>query len=157
MSQTQVAADSVRLGDRAESAVIESVDGLEYVPDSEGEHYDAEPVTAIGPSDELDFAGIAVLERGVPIEIKSCIPRLSSGQRGRFYLRRGQHDRLADDGGIYLFAVVSPHDREPITCKVAAALSVEDVIPSWRDAGAGRQQYSQISWPSIFDVSEVRR
>ncbi|MEA1931194.1 MAG: hypothetical protein U9O06_06570 [Euryarchaeota archaeon] len=146
---------SKQLGDRAETEVIAYVDELEYVADQEAEHFDAVPSRARYPSEQVRFAGIAVIEQDRPVEIKTCIPRLSSGQRGRFYLRRGQHDRLVEAGGCYLFAVTTPHQREPIACKVAAARTVTDVIPSWRDAGDGRQQCSQLSLSRIFDPNEI--
>jgi hypothetical protein len=142
-------------GERAEGAVIQAVDGLEPVSDQEAEHFDAVPSTAIAPCDAVPFAGIAVLERGVPVEIKSCIPRLSSGERGRFYLREEQHEQLVDDGGVYLFAVVTPHDREPIAMKVAAARSVGDVVPSWIEGG-DRPDFGQIALSRVFHPDEVR-
>lgn len=147
---------SKRAGDRAEAAVIDTVRDLAPVSDTEAEHYDAEPVTAIGPSDELHFAGINVIESGTPVEIKTCIPRLSSGSRGRFNLRRQQHERLVEDGATYLFAVVEPNTRDPISMKVAAATSVDDVIGSWMDGGEDRGDYAQVRLSNVFEPSEVR-
>lgn len=154
MSQAQ-SPSSKHAGERAEAAVIQAIDELAPVDDQEAEHYDAEPVTAIAPSEEIRFAGMAVLERAVPVEIKSCIPRLSSGQWGRFYLRENQHQRLVEDGGVYLFAVVTPHEREPIALKVAAARTVDGVVPSWIDAGE-RETYAQVSLSRVFKPDEVR-
>lgn len=144
-----------RRGDRAVTEIIPRVDGLRHVPDKEAEHYDVEAERAIFPTEAVTFVGICVLGAGSIIEVKSCIPRLTSGQRGKFYLRRGQHEQLVEEGGYYLFAVVSPHDREPIAMIAVAATTVDDVIPSWRDGGDGRQDCSQISWSRIFDVQEV--
>lgn len=155
MSSSTFPTSSKQAGERGEAAVIEAVDELAPVSDSVAEHYDAVSKTAIGASRELPFAGIALVERDIPIEIKTCIPRLTSGQRGRFYLRREQHDSLAEDGGLYLFAVVKPHAREPLAMKVAPARSVGDVVPSWRAAGEDRYTCAQVSWGRVFRASEV--
>lgn len=147
---------SKRLGDRAEAAVIEAVDALDPVSDSEAEHYDAVPSTALFPSDSVRMVGIAVAEVGVPVEVKTTIPRLSTGCRGRFYLRRKQHRLLSEDGGCYLLAVTTPHEREPFAMVLVAARTLDDVIPSWID-GKHRADYAQISWGRVFSEEEVTR
>ena len=148
-------ASSKQLGERGEAAVIAHVDGLDPVGDSVAEHFDAQPTVALWPS-EIPMVGIAVVEAGRPIEIKTTIPELSSQDRGRFYLRRQQHQRLVEDGACYLFAVTSPHDREPLAMKIVPAVSVETVISSWIDAG-DRLDYAQVSWSNIFDEDEIGR
>ena len=147
---------SKRAGENAEGAVLDAVDGLDYVPDDETEHVDARAVALVTPSASLPMVGICLLEVGTPVEIKSAIPRLASGQRGRFYLRREQHRRLRDDGGSYLFAVCEPRpSREPVAMKVVPATIVDDAIPSWRSGGPDRPECAQIAWSRVFDPAEV--
>jgi hypothetical protein len=156
MSTTNAAGrdTSKQLGERAEAAVIEAFDQLEPVADSEAEHYDAVPARAFGPTERCPFYRLAVLEAGIPVEIKTTIPRLSTGHRGRFYLREKQHDQLVEDGGAYLFAVTEPHQRDPIAFKIVSARTCNDLIPSWIDAG-DRADYSQITWTNVFHPNEV--
>jgi hypothetical protein len=143
-----------RLGERAEAAVIEAVDALDPVADSDAEHYDAVPSTALFPSESVRMVGIAVAEAGIPIEVKTTVPRLSTGSRGRFYLRRKQHRRLSEDGGCYLLAVTTPHEREPLAMVLVAARTLNDVISSWID-GNHRADYAQIAWSRVFSEEEV--
>jgi len=60
---------SKHLGDRAVAAIIQHVDGLEPVGDSDAEHFDAEPTVALWSS-EIPMVGIAeVLDTEVvPVE-----------------------------------------------------------------------------------------
>ena len=154
--RTRGPVSSKRAGENAEAAVLEAVDGLEYCPDTDTEHADARVETLVEPSRRLPFVGICLLEANTLIEIKSAIPRLASGRRGRFYLRREQHAQLRDAGGSYLIAVCEPRpDREPVAMKVVPATVVDDVIATWRSAGADRPACSQLAWSRIFDASEV--
>ena len=147
---------SKRAGENAEGAVIEAVDGLAYVSDTDSEHIDARAVEIVEPSASLPFVGICLLEVGSAVDIKSAIPRLASGQRGRFYLRRQQHEQLRDAGGSYLFAVCEPRPgREPVAMKVVPATIVDDVITSWRSGGDDRPECTQLAWSRIFALAEV--
>lgn len=152
-SGSESLARSRQLGDRTAAAVYQRVDALEHVPDREAEWYDARPETAVWPS-TVPLVGMAVVEAGRPVEIKSCVRDLGD-QRGRIYLRRDQHRQLVDAGAVYLFAIVDDRDREPVAAKIFPATVVDDVIPAWRDAGDGRQDCSQISWARFFDPDEV--
>jgi hypothetical protein len=147
---------SKRAGENAEGAVLEAVDGLAFVPDDESEHIDARVIELVEPSTTLPFVGICVLEAGTPVEIKSAIPRLASGRRGRFYLRREQHRNLRDAGGSYLFSVCEPRPaREPVAMKVVPATVVDEAIASWRSGGDDRPECAQVAWSRIFDPAEV--
>ncbi|WP_435551985.1 hypothetical protein [Natrinema sp. CGMCC1.2065] len=158
--QSQLAA-SRQAGDRSESVVLERVPQLRYVPDTESEHYDAIAEALVEPSDELPFVGIVVLEEGTSVEIKSVAIVYGEGQRrGRFQLRRTQHEALLESGGVYLFAVCAPHDRELIAAKVVPATQVDHLIDivtnGWRSAGEDRsEEYVQFSWARIFDPAEI--
>ncbi|SFR30369.1 hypothetical protein [Halorubrum sodomense] len=156
MSRASGPVSSKRAGENAEAAVLEAVDGLAYVPDTETEHVDARAETLVVPSRSLPFVGICLLEAGSLVEIKSAIPRLASGRRGRFYLRREQHELLRDAGGSYLFAVCEPRPgRDPVAMKVVPATVADDAITAWRSGGDDRPECSQVAWSRIFHPSEV--
>lgn len=159
MSQTQLAA-SRQAGESAEGAVLEAVVELGYVPDTDAEHYDARVQDVIVPDESLPTVGLPVLEVGLGVEIKSAIVRLASGQRGRFYVRRDQHERLLEDAGVYLFAVCksSGRHRDVVAMIVVPATAIDelvDLLGGWRDAGDGRSEYKQIGWTNLIDVDRV--
>ncbi|MFD1641450.1 hypothetical protein [Halohasta litorea] len=152
------AASSKRGGENAESAVIQRHPELEYVADTEARHYDARVSELLCPSPMLPFVGLCVLEVGTVVEIKSAMAVYGQSQRrGRFQLRRKQHQRLVDEAGVYLFAVCEPRpERSVIAAKVVPATSVSSLVFSWIDTG-DRADYAQLAWSRIFDESEVRR
>ncbi len=158
--QSQLAA-SRQAGDRSETVVLERVPELRYVPDTESPHYDAIAESLLEASAELPFVGIVVIESGTPIEIKSVGVVYGERQRrGRFQLRRGQHEALLEAGGVYLFAVCAPHDRELIIAKVVPATQVSHLIDvvtdGWRSAGEERsEEYVQFTWARVFDPSDI--
>ncbi|THE64502.1 hypothetical protein D8Y22_12730 [Salinadaptatus halalkaliphilus] len=159
--QSRLAA-SRQAGDRSESVVLEYVDALRYVPDTESPHYDAIAERTIGATERLPFVGIVVLESGTPVEIKSVSVVYGERQRrGRFQPRRSQHETLLAMGGVYLFAVCTPHDRELIAAKVVPATQMDHLIDvvtnGWRSAGDGRsEEYVQFSWSRVFDPEEIQ-
>lgn len=141
---------------------LERVNGLRYVADSEAMHYDAIAETLVVPSQELPFAGICVLETGTVVEIKSVgVVYGASQRRGRFYLRRTQHEALLESAGVYLFAVSAPNpdSREIVAMKVVPATQVDHVIDvvtnEWRQAGDDRGEYVQLAWTRVFDPEEI--
>lgn len=145
-----------RDGEATEAAVIQRHTALDPVTDEE--HVDARATAAITPSRDLTAVGLAVVEAGTPIEIKSCAAVVSTRQsRGRFYLRRDQHRYLVEAGAVYLFAVTPPHDHVPICRKLVPASAVETVVPGWIDPGPDRATYAQVTWSRVFDASEVER
>ena len=151
-------APSKRAGAAAAGAVIDRVPELVSVPDSELRHADARVDGVVTPSPELPIVGMCLVETGTLVELKSAMARLASGGRGRFYLRRPQHKRLLDAGGVYLFAVAEPRPaREPIAMKIVPATIVDDVVGSWRDAGDDRADCAQVRWGRLFDSTEVSR
>lgn len=146
-------ADAKRDGEASESAVIQRVDRLE--PETGIDHADARVVEPLTPSADLPSVALPVVEVGTLVEIKSCAVVIGSSQRkGRFYLRRNQHQRLRSDAGVYLFAVTPPHDHDPITLKLVPASVVGDVIGSWVDVD-GRATFMQIVWSDVFESGEV--
>jgi len=153
---SQTTLSSRAAGETAESAVIEAVPELEYVPDTEAEHYDARTTTLVTPSETVLFAGICLLEAETVVEIKSVMAVYGEGQaRGRYYLRRGQHGRLLADQGVYLFAVCEPTPaRDVLALKVIPATLVDELVYSWIDP-EDRAEYAQLAWSNIFDPCEV--
>lgn len=156
MSAVHGSISSKHGGSRAASAVLELVPELAHVSDSEARHYDARPTTLLCPSEQLPFVGICLLEADAPVEIKSAMVVYGQAQtKGRFYLRRGQHERLLDDAGVYLFAVCEPTpQRDVIAMKLVPATVVEDLVTSWIEPD-GRADYAQIRWSRVFTGQEV--
>jgi hypothetical protein len=149
-------ASNHKAGDRVESTVVELVPELAYVPDHEAEHYDAETTTLLEPSDLVTFSGICLLERATVVEIKSAMVVLASGRCGRYQLRRGQHEALLEESGLYLFAVCQPTpSRGVLALKVVPASLVDELVTSWIDGGEDCLEYAQIAWSRLFDEAEV--
>jgi hypothetical protein len=149
-------APSKRGGANAAAAVIQTLPELRHVPDSEAESWDAETTTLLEPSADLPFAGICLLERGTIVEIKSAMVVYGERQRrGRFLIRRGQHQRLLELAGSYLFAVCEPTpDRDVLAMKVVPASLVDEFGFSWIDREQ-RSSYAQFAWTRVFRPSEV--
>lgn len=151
---------SVRAGSNAEAAVLQLVPELRYVPGDEPTIPDAVVSTVLSPSRDLPFVGVCVLEKGTPVEIKSASAVVTESQRrGRFQLRKRQHEALLESAGSYLFAVCEPRPERPIIAmKVVPATIVDDVVSSWitvEDDSRSEVAYAQRAWTAIFDVSEV--
>lgn len=149
-------ATSKRAGEAVEGEVIQRYPELEYVPDADAHHYDARVSRLLCPSDALPFVGMCLLEVGTPVEIKSTMVVYGEAQsRGRFYLRRKQHQRLVDESGVYLFAVCKPQPSRPVIgAKVVPATTVGGLVSSWIEAG-DRADYAQLAWSRIFDEAEL--
>lgn len=145
-------------GENAEAAVIQTVSEIEHLTDIEDVHADARATTVIVPDDQLPTVALPVVEIGTLIEIKSVMVVYGEGQtRGRYYLRKQQHQHLLENGAIYLFAVCAPMpDRPILALKLVPATVVTDLVSSWIDAG-DRANYAQIAWSRIFDPAEVER
>jgi len=157
MSSDTLAA-AKRAGHNAEHHVLDAVDELE--PQSGEEHWDAIAETAVFPRDDLPFAGLCVVEAGLPVEIKSTmVVQTSVQRRGRFKLRESQHEALVERSGVYLFVVCEPRpDRRPLAMKIVPARSVGglvDATASWRDELDGRGRKAQLTWTNLFDPTEV--
>ncbi|MBO4248363.1 hypothetical protein IL252_11115 [Halomicrobium sp. IBSBa] len=132
------------------------VPALQLVPDEVAEHYDAVATTLVTPTADIPFVALCLLERGTQVEIKSTIVTYADGRRGRFKIRRSQHETLLEIGGVYLFAVCRDlPDRPPVALKVVPATTVDEVIHSWIDSSGTRSDYAQVSWGSVFDATEV--
>lgn len=143
-------------GESAERSVQDHVPQLGLVPDDVVDHYDAIATATIDPTSDLPIVGICLVERGTRVEIKSVVKNYTDGARGRFYVRRNQHERLLEAAGVYLFAVCSEtSSRDVLALKIVPAVAVDDAIYSWLDGGPGRSDYAQLAWSNIFDDTEV--
>ncbi|WP_241431996.1 hypothetical protein [Haloferax mucosum] len=121
-------APSRKAGDTVESTLLQDHTELRHVSDHEHEHHDALTTELLTSSRELPFVGICLLEPGTVVEIKSAMVVYGEAQRrGRFLLRRSQHDHLLEAGGVYLFAVCAPTpSRGIIAAKIVPASLVDE-------------------------------
>lgn len=149
-------AESKQAGERAEADVVRIVRELRLVPDDVAEWHDAVVVEPVDAAGDLRFRGLRLLEAGTPVEIKSALIRHADGQRGRWYLRRGQHGRLLESRGVYCL-VVCDDDQRVVAVRIVPAALVEDRLGewSWVDAGVGRQDSARVTWTHVFDSREV--
>jgi hypothetical protein len=152
-------AQSRKAGEDVEAAVLQVVDELQYVPDRDNQHADATVTRVLDARhDVVDCVGMCLLERGTSVEIKSTMLELGSGRRGRFQIRKNQHDWLLANAGVYLFALCRPsYDRELVALRVVPATLVDELDWSWRDASPGstRETYAQIAWSQIWNPDDV--
>ncbi|AFK18648.1 hypothetical protein E6P09_07685 [Haloferax mediterranei ATCC 33500] len=149
-------APSRKAGDTVESTLLQVHTELRHVSDHEHEHHDALTTELLTPSRELPFVGICLLEPGTVVEIKSAMVVYGEAQRrGRFLLRRSQHDHLLEEGGVYLFAVCAPNPaRDIIAAKVVPASLVDEFDFSWVSRKT-RSDYAQVTWTQVFAPKEV--
>lgn len=151
-------AASKAVGESVQELTIETVDELQpaEVPADWGYSdddfwYDAVTATALFASDAVPMVGICVVERDTPVEIKAALATISDGshsRRGRFTLRRDQHERLLESNGVYCFVVYEPGDEddteELLGLLVVPAFEIEDIRSTWYEP-SGRADYWQLS------------
>jgi hypothetical protein len=143
-------------GETAAASVIELVADLETVPDTEATHYDAQPTAEISAHCDLELAEVDTLDPATPVEIKTVmVVQTECQQRGRFNLRKGQHEALLADDGVYLFAVCEPTpSRDILAIKSVPATVVEDRRSDWRTPD-GRLPYTQLAWSRLIDPDSL--
>lgn len=145
---------------RAERSVLEFVDEIESVPDSEIRSVDARLTSLLEPSERVPLVSLALVERGTLCEIKTALVAYGSdSRRGRFHFRKEQHSRLLEEGAVYLLGVVEPTpSREVISLKAIAASSVDGILSSfsWIETDE-RPPYIKLSWNRFFRESEVSK
>lgn len=148
-----------RGGENAAAAVIQSVPQLEHVPDTEAEWYDARVQEYLVASEDIPMVGRCLLDPETAVEIKSAMVVATANQsRGRFYLRRRQHEQLVQAGAVYLFVVCeSTPTRDPIAMRVVAARDVDELVASWIgvDGDRAEQAYAQLAWSRVFDPGAI--
>lgn len=146
-------------GETVEGNVVQITDELRYVPETEARWCDARVVGLLEPSTEVPFIGINLLQADDPVEIKAAQVRLTSGQRGRFYIRRGQHRTLVQEGGAYLLAVYVPRPGHEVLAKVVIPATIlDELLPDgWTEVDRdGRTEgYRQVSWSRVIEPETV--
>ncbi|MFC3478727.1 hypothetical protein [Halobacterium litoreum] len=145
-------------GEAIEAEVIQQVPALRHVGDNTAEWHDARVDGLLEPSDRLPFVGVVVLERDTPVEIKAAQRRLNSGDRGRYFIRQRQHERLVREGASYLFAVYQPRTEHVLAMLVVPASVVDGLLPDgWTSVDGDRAEagYRQLAWSNLFDPTEV--
>lgn len=163
MSESQAVLHPKAAGEAVEGNVLDRVPQLDYVSDREAEWHDARVGTLLAPSttDEVIFRSINLLGAGTPVEIKGAQRRLASGGRGRIYVRKRQHERLVEEGGVYLVAVYDPRpgrNQQILAMAVIPASVLDEVLPDgWTDVHGDRAEegYRQLAWSRIFRVDDV--
>lgn len=145
-----------RAGESTEADLIQRIDGLAPVADTNARHYDA-VVTDTITSSQIPLVGELQLERGRRIEIKSAMVRYASGKRGMFYFRPVQHNYLEDVSGMYALAVCEPTpSRDILGVKMVPTDAIRATIEDgWMAAADGHSEYAQRAWSNFFNPEEI--
>lgn len=152
-------------GDRLEDALVSGLDPLEPVPDEAAEWHDARTRERVTPSPALPTYRLLVVPSDVPVEVKTARVEVSNGASattaGRFYIKRGSHERLVDAGGVYLLAVYDPDvpsDEDAVRgVVVTTAEAVDDLVETWTDAevGGADAEVAKVRWSRVLPPSDV--
>jgi hypothetical protein len=147
--------DSKAAGKRVEAEVVQVVDGIEPVSDDDA-RADSRATTAMYPSQDLPFSSICVVESGTPVEIKSAMVRATAAnERGRYYLRRDQHEFLLNQRAVYLLAVCKPTpQREILSKRIVPAAVVNEFRHPWKTPD-DRPAYDQLAWSVLIDSRRI--
>lgn len=145
---SDAAARSKALGEEIEEIVIDDLETVEPVEDEDAA-IDAVALEAVS------------IPANAEIEIKACSRRISDGsrsRRGRFYLRRRQHEQLLERGAWYLFVVYESDDdgeiEEIVGTLAVPARVVDSIVSSWSDAGRGHGGIKQLTWTRLIDLED---
>lgn len=156
-----------RNGDALEADQVAQESALVGVSDDEADWYDARTIQVLSPHDRLQFGSICLLEQETPVEIKACqllIQRRSSSKGpGQWYVKQRAHERLLEAGGAYLLVVyqngeATDTDRLDVLRRIVIpATIVDELITSWSNAGAGRDEgaVARVPWSRIYDRKEL--
>lgn len=166
-SASDTRARAKRIGEDVELLVAQLLDGVELVPDSAAEWYDAVVTADMFPPQDLTvFGGICLLWREAKIEIKACQQTVSNGDAtrdGRWLFKGrddGQHAHLVESNGIYALAVHREADvylgREVIGLIVIPASTVSDHLEGrWYDSQRREGMVAQLSWSDLLSASDL--
>ncbi|MEY7849551.1 hypothetical protein AB7C87_10190 [Natrarchaeobius sp. A-rgal3] len=161
-SRTSALESSKASGDALEAHLIQSIEELEYVGDRTATWHDARTTTLLEPTTSLPFFGIVLVEPDIPIEIKGCQIETSNGNRstrGRFYVKRGAHDRLLEAGGMYLLVVYLPRPGLPQVARAIVPATIVDELLSdrWYEVGGKRSEneVAKLAWSHVIDPAGV--
>lgn len=101
--------------------------------------------------EEVD-APIGLIPDGTKGEVKSCIPEYGDCY-GKWWIRRRNHQRLLEDGGVYIFAIIDPDTHTVLRMGLLDATDVDVLIDEWWECGDGghtAQAYRQLPWTTLF-------
>lgn len=149
------------IGEDVEQLVVDAVDGLCAAVDPD-DWFDAHAETLIGPrtAEGLHWQSICLLEAGTRVEIKSCKRSVSNGERDRAGLwtfQKDQHERLVDDGAVYLLAVYVGENPKQLDEMLVIPASILDecLVGRWYDVDRHEGEMAQLAWPHLFGELEV--
>lgn len=144
------------IGEDVEQLVVDAVDGLRAAVDPD-DWYDAHAETLIGPrtADVPHWSSICLLEAGTRVEIKACKRTVSNGTRDRnglWTFQYDQHERLIEDGAVYLLAVYvggSPKQLDEMLI-IPASILDECLVGRWYDVDRHEGRLAQLAWPHVI-------
>lgn len=96
---------------------------------------------------------VPIATAGTPVEVKSCYPTYGN-RKGRWWIRRANHERLCEADGTYVLAVVDRSSPQVRRMCLLDAGTVDALIGGeWWSCGQGgrsAQEYRQLPWTSVF-------
>lgn len=145
-------AKSKQIGEDVEERAVAGLDALDPVEtdDSTELWYDAITSRPITPADGFPMVGLVHVDEDTEVETKATKYRLSDGNGyGRIHIRKNQHEKLLDAGGVYLLVVYLPHNDRTILARLfVPARLVEEVRNDWYEV-TGRETYTQVRWTTL--------
>lgn len=96
---------------------------------------------------------------GNPVEVKSCRLRIQRGDRGKFFIRESNHDKLSGENGFYAFVLYSPtaHSHGPILATaLKSAEWVDGLGYTWTGNGHRRGEIvKRPPWDAVFPPEDL--
>lgn len=94
-------------------------------------------------------------EDGTPVEIKSCKRRTGRREdRGKFFIREENHERLRDADGMYVFVVYDPErwrEGPILDVEMKPAAWLDSVDYGWTANGIRRgERVKRPPWSEVF-------
>jgi len=101
-----------------------------------------------------DISGSAIVEEGTFAECKSCFADYDD-RAGRWWIRRRNHELLAETDGVYVLAIVERETHRILRMPLVDATTIDAPIDGnwWETGNGGRSadEYRQLSWTAVFD------
>lgn len=147
---TASVADNSDFGLNAETAACENWP-LERIS---GDADEPDQFDARFSEDFVGDGGGLIVAAGTPVEVKTC--RLAYDQRkGRWWIRRDNHERLLQDGGEYVLSVYKEATGEILRQRLVSAQIIDSLIDQWWAAGNGHhettEEFVQLPWSKVFN------
>lgn len=156
--------DPESVGIAVERLASDQVEPLALLPD------ESDPVEWVDAvlREDLAVGAAGTVPRGTEVEIKAARFRIADGRsvrRGRFWIRRDQHERLLAERGEYALAVYvldgreDPEDPEPllVALTLLSADSLDRLLDgrAWSDCGSLRGEAARLPWSEVFDPDDL--